>query len=262
MQGHGNTINYQSSQPSIPWSGRTTEFDDALLQRGIVTPQQVFLAKGASNVEAERLARAFWTEPSNSSQKNDNSNHSNHLVEAGDSHYDDNDVDVDVDSNSDNDDADSIDDDDDDEYMQRYRQNRIQEMEQLQQSQRQQQLQLHPTIRHITRDEWTTCVNQASMKEQQWVIVALTNHSCHDMVVQELHQINRQLVLQLPNQKHDIIKWVTISAIDAIANWPTDHVPTLFAYREGIKQYQWIAASAGQWPASLLHLLQEEWKIV
>jgi hypothetical protein len=243
MPVNGNTINYQASQPSHPWSGRTTEFDDALLQRGIVTPQQVFMAKGASEAEAERLARTF--QDLKSRQEKDNSNH---VIGATDA------VAVEV-GHGDYDDDEDIEFDDDDEFVQRYRQERFHEMEQQHQQQLSQQ---HAIIRHITRDEWMTHVNQASMTQKQWVIVALTDPFCHDRVTQELHQIQR-LLLQPKNSK---VKWVTISATDAISNWPAERVPTLFAYREGVKQHEWIASYTGQWPASLLQLVQEEWRIV
>jgi hypothetical protein len=56
MQGRGVT-NFSVDKPSHALTPTTTEFDDALLQRGIVTMEQVMLAKGASPEEALRLAR-------------------------------------------------------------------------------------------------------------------------------------------------------------------------------------------------------------
>jgi hypothetical protein len=271
MPSHGNTINYQPSQPSHPWSGRTTEFDDALLQRGIVTPHQVFMAKGASELEADRLA-GLWQQQqqqqqanTNSRQETDNSIDVDVGVAAAAVAYDDEDEDEDISIHVDDDDDDDI------QFLQQYRQKRIQEMQQQQSQQQQQQQQQQPILRHITRNEWMTHVNQASMEQHQWVIVTLTDQFCHDRVTQELHQLQRQQQQQqqqqlssqpLQSSNHAIVNWVTISATDAISNWPAERVPTLFAYRDGIKQHEWIASYAGQWPASLLQLLQEEWRIV
>ena len=55
MQGRGVT-NFSADKPSHTITTATTEFDDALISRGIVTTEQVMLAKGASPEEAQRLA--------------------------------------------------------------------------------------------------------------------------------------------------------------------------------------------------------------
>eukprot|EP00980_Cylindrotheca_fusiformis_P016497 scaffold4914_cov108-Cylindrotheca_fusiformis.AAC.9 len=54
MQGRGIT-NYDSSKPSHELTTSTTQFDDELMKRGIVTMEQVMLAKGATPEEAQRL---------------------------------------------------------------------------------------------------------------------------------------------------------------------------------------------------------------
>jgi hypothetical protein len=97
MEGSGVT-NYATDKPSYAYSTVTTEFDDALLQREIVTPTQVFLAKGASLEEANRLVMLREA-------KNDS-------------------VDPSCQSSDDHDDDDFS---DDDEIMQRYRQQRQQQ---------------------------------------------------------------------------------------------------------------------------------------
>ena len=55
MEGRGVT-NYSTEKPAFAFSTRTTEFDDALVERNIVTLEQAFMAKGASEKEAQRLA--------------------------------------------------------------------------------------------------------------------------------------------------------------------------------------------------------------
>jgi hypothetical protein len=54
MEGRGVT-NYSTDKPSYGFSTATTEFDDALISRGIVTFEQAMLAKGATPTEALRL---------------------------------------------------------------------------------------------------------------------------------------------------------------------------------------------------------------
>ena len=56
MQGRGIT-NY-STNPSHSFTTQTTEFDDALLKRKIITFEQAMMAKGASFEEAKLLSEA------------------------------------------------------------------------------------------------------------------------------------------------------------------------------------------------------------
>ncbi|KAG7360567.1 hypothetical protein IV203_035666 [Nitzschia inconspicua] len=244
MQSGRGITNYQSDQPSHSLSGKTTEFDDQLLQRGVVTAQQVYLAKGASVEQAERLAQE-WKDRHHKSPNNeiDTIRSSSPSWAAKESSQDDNNND-DVD---DDDDDDSFLDDEEaeDEFLQRYRQER---MEQLKE-----QLQQHSGIAHITRQEWMTAVTQAS--EHQWVLVTMVDGYCRDRVLQELHHFQRQ------QQDRYSLKLVTIDATDAIPNWPIERVPTLFAYHHGTKQHEWFANTPGEWPGSLSCLLQQEWKI-
>ena len=55
MDGRGVT-NYSTDKPSYGFSTATTEFDDALMSRGVVTFEQAMIAKGASPQEARRLS--------------------------------------------------------------------------------------------------------------------------------------------------------------------------------------------------------------
>src|SRR5210317_1352896 len=55
MDGRGVT-NYSLDKPSYGFSTATSEFDDALISRGVVTFEQTMIAKGASPEEARRLA--------------------------------------------------------------------------------------------------------------------------------------------------------------------------------------------------------------
>jgi hypothetical protein len=282
------TINYDINKPthSLTVSG-TTEFDDELLRRQIVTPHQVFLAKGATPLEAHRLATE-WTQQKQQQpqQQKEEERHNSDISNS--KKVNDNDDDKD-------DDESFLDDDDDDEedrlFIERYRQERLAEL----QKQQHHQPSLSSattmtgathgtTINHISRQEWTSRVNYPS--HHCWVVVCLTekqhNGACngdsggdsnssryHDRVVEELHRISREFDKQSnDNEYYDSggttdMKLLTIYYRDAIPNWPTDHVPAMFAYRHGIKQHEWIASTRGEFPSrDLLEVLFRQWKII
>lgn len=252
-------VNYStSSKPSHALSGKTTEFDDALLQRNIVTAEQVYLAQGASTDDAQRLAHERQERIQLQLHGEQEQQQQHHWTDQKDND----------DPEEDDDNSLDDDDDDDDEFLQRYRQARMAELKQQQKQQNQQQSS-QGIIRHIARDEWTTAVNEAS--QTQWILVVLVNDYCRDRVQQELHHFQRQQKQQSsPSSSVDntttttatssiIITPVIIAATDAIPNWPIERVPALFAYHHGLKQHEWIATVAGEWPASLPRLLHEEW---
>jgi hypothetical protein len=236
MQNGRGVTNYQSGNPSHGLSGRTTEFDDELMRRGIVTAEQVYLAKEAPPEEAQRLAQQLRerNQPTTTTTAiSTGAAFTNTAKEEANGESDDESL--------------EDDDEDDDEFLQQYRQERIKEMQQQQQQQ-------EDAILHISREEWTLHVNQAS-QSNRWVLVALINENCRDRVIQELRNLQRR------QPENCISSMVTIIATDAIPNWPVERVPTLFAYCNGIKQHEWIASRAGEWPGSMMALIQEQWKI-
>ena len=54
MEGRG-VVNYHGNRPSYAISTETTEFDDALIRRGIISFEESMMRKGASHQEALRL---------------------------------------------------------------------------------------------------------------------------------------------------------------------------------------------------------------
>ena len=233
MNGRGVT-NYNSDKPTYDYTTATTEFDDALVKRGIVTTEQVMLAKGASVEDAIRLAQE---------KKNESTVRPGDNFEAGNGVNDDeNDVDDD--------------DDDDDEFFARYRQQRLEQLKREHQS----SSGATTRIKEITRDQWIAEVNEAS--QLQWIIVVLTDAPSRQRVLQETHNFLRQQSNDDDDEEEDDknFSFCIIPASQAIANWPSERVPAIFAYRNGLKQHEWIADSNGMFPSPIAPLLRQ-WQI-
>ncbi len=234
MEGRGVT-NFSVDKPSHGFTTKTTEFDDALIQRGIVTTEQAMMAKGASAEEAFRLANEKTNKPKAEAV------HWHQPDEAAGNNSDD----------DESDDSDFEDDFDDDAFLQEYRSKRLGQMkEELQMKQS-----LHYSVLHISRELWKTHVNEASA--EHWVVVTMVEASGErkDRVVQELERFCKEFT-------HDI-SLLTIKASDAIPNWPQERVPAMFAYKDGVKQHEWIAEKRGEFPPSnLLERLFRTWKVI
>lgn len=214
MDGEGVT-NYSVDKPSYAFSGATTEFDDALIQRGIVTKEQALAAKGMSMEEAQRLVNQHQTASAEASKWQDESNPKRH--------------DSEDDASSEDEDDSFLDDNDDDEFLAEYRKKRVAE---LQQEHAQATAKAHyrygePVI--IDRTEWTRHVNDDS--QHVWVVVCLTSSDtertgCLEAAVRELATV------------YTTTKFVLIAAHSAIPNWPVENLPSLFLYRHGKMQHE------------------------
>jgi hypothetical protein len=222
MEGRG-VANYEAGAPSYGFSTATTEFDDALISRGIVTFEQAMIAKGASPNEARRLTEL------NAMGEGDvrfglNANcfgDSSTIEQSGDGH------DSESHASDDNDD-----DDDDDEFIKNYRQNRIQEFKTGTNQE-------YGDVIPISRPDWNREVNEAS-KAGLWVLVNLTlcstSHSVtHDEICYKVENITKQLANKFLN-----VKFVSIPSTSAIEHWPVENLPTIFCYRYGKMQHQLI----------------------
>jgi hypothetical protein len=109
MQGRGVT-NFSGDKPSYALSTQTTEFDDQLIQRGIVSREQVMMAKGASPEEAVRLAQENQgTSKEDPEEETRKQQHQSNLQE----------------ENDDDSDLDMLEDGDDDDFFAKYRQERL-----------------------------------------------------------------------------------------------------------------------------------------
>jgi hypothetical protein len=239
QQGRGVT-NYDIDKPSHALTTRTTEFDDALVKHGIVNYEQVMLAKGASQEEAARLAQA-------------KSDESKRPIPPPIERKTKNEKDSEDDSN--HDDSDDVDDDVDDEFFSNYRTQRLAQLQEQQQHASENQ-----NVDHITRDEWTVRVNEAS--RHGWVLITLTDKANYERIRQELHNLIRLLSSSSDSSSSADINFLTIEATHAIPNWPSDRVPSLFAYRNGIKQHEWIAPGNGKFPTTTeLQALLYNWDV-
>lgn len=197
--------------------------------------------------------------------------------------------------NSDVSDDDSFEDDfddDDNAFMQKYRQERLDQLKQEQETKTASELLTHSvpsSILHIGRDDWKEEVNEESM--DRWVVITLTDTSGdrRDRVVQELHRFAREFCPSTSGgvQGHDTSdsdnddhpqnqarnnksqqqrqqpRLLTIDASEAIPNWPADRVPAMFAYRDGVKQHEWIAGRRGEFPPrEILEQLFRKWNVI
>ncbi|VEU38087.1 unnamed protein product [Pseudo-nitzschia multistriata] len=271
MQGRGVT-NFSGDKPSHGYTTSTTEFDDELIKRGIVTTEQAMMAKGASLEEAFRLAEEKRSGRDSIVHKR-NSNENNAESQQTDN----------GDTNSDvSDDDDDFDFDDDDGFMERYRRERIEQLQKEHETKRSSELMLRSNnpssqILHIAREEWKEEVNEASMGNR-WVIITMVEASGdrRDRVVQELHKVAREFFPErLPERNLDdgdgdggfgnspSARLLTIDASEAIPNWPEERVPAMFAYRNGVKQHEWIASRRGEFPSrDILEELFRQWNLI
>ena len=238
--------NYDKDKPQYAFTASTTQFDDQLIQRGIVSHADALVAKGATRSHAEALV-----EEQEQQQRKEQAE----TATSGPLHdHDSNDSDSDDDSFL------------DDEFMQRYRQQRIQE---LQNSSENHSSPIKAAIssslvRRITRDDWQQAVNEASYK--QWVLVCLTIDTTQ-FSTSPLEQAVETLATKLStihddesdddsdndgtrNTFHKKKKrtpvFVSIPAHEAISNWPLGHLPTIFCYHHGRLQQTLLNTSSGQ----------------
>lgn len=201
MEGRGVT-NYSTEKPAYAFSTRTTEFDDALVERNIVTLEQAFMAKGASAEDAQRLAA---------------------LKRAEDNPDDDNEEFVVTENKSGADSEDDESDESDDEFLEHYRRQRLEELKKSKGP--------YGEVIPISRPDWTREVNDDSHKA--WVVVTLTSQDVERTGCVEAAANN--LAPKFPS-----VKFVTIPSTSAIANWPNENLPTVFLYRKGSLQKEFI----------------------
>ena len=214
QQGSG-VINYSTSKPSHAFTTNTTEFDDALLSRGIITMEQAMLAKGATSEEALRLVALKQAEEMKKKKKMD--------IHPISLHNKDSIKEWEEEDEHNNDDV---------QFIQSYRTQRLHEL--------QTKSSPLPIIPSISRSEWTRCVNQAS--EDNWVLVFLTCSSSSSIstAFMESCMYMEQVLFPSLATQYSSFQMVQIPSHHAIPNWPEENLPTLFIYRFGILQHQLI----------------------
>lgn len=232
MEGRG-VVNYNVQHSSFAFSASTTEFDEELIRRKIVTREDAIVAKGASRDQAQALlGNRSAVIPSASTSA---------AAKASGSSL--------------NPDGDDVDDEEeewlDDELRERYRTQRLEEIQEC--TRRIQHVQESARVSFgevvcIGRPEWTREVNEAS--ERAWVVVCLTSSDVERTGCVE--QSCRQL-----SQRHRCIKFVLIPSHSAIPNWPHHKLPSLFLYRHGTMQHQLVELPTDLQAEQLTAILQE-----
>lgn len=202
MDGRGVT-SYDINKPSHGFTTETSEFDDALLKRNIITFEQAMMRKGATHHEANELAQR---------KKAQDQSHRNSTSFA------------EICTSKKNDNGDS----EEDYELQEYRSRRIHQLQ-------------YGNVKPISRTEWNEEVNESS--HSKWVVIVLTSDSCAPNVIPQHLEICRTLeqnIIPHLAEKFSEVKWVRIPSKSAIENWPDENLPTLFCYRYGKLMQQMV----------------------
>jgi hypothetical protein len=216
----GATTNYAIQQPSYEYTDRTTQFDDELLKRGIVTQEQVLLAKGMSIDTAKQLIqqkqqKELMEEFADMDAVGVLTKQKNERINKSECDDDDNEY--------------SDFDDDDDEFLQEYKQRRLIEIHESAGKEQTKQRTFGDAI-VIDRTEWQHHVNEDSI--DVWVVVGLLSTYDSDRTA-----MMKKAIYELASTFAET-KFVLISSHQAIPNWPEENLPSLFVYRHGVLQHE------------------------
>ena len=209
---------------ATPFSTRLTDFDDALIKRGICSREQCLLAKGMS--EDQVLDTLVAEEVELQTRAAEDTLRASLL----DRELNPERVREEVASHATVKQLDELEEDDefaDDAFLAKYRQQRISE---LQEKNRQK---VHGEVLEISRDQWTREINAAS--SLSWVFVHLYEEYVKDCVV-----LNR--VLAELAKKHAQVKFVKIRAKTAVPDWPDGNLPAAYLYKDGAMRKQLVGS--------------------
>ncbi len=199
-----------STDPNHGFTTKTSQFDDELLKRNIITFEQAMMAKGASPEEAQRLKQ--MKKEQDEAAKNPHPPRGEYTAKTQKHKH-----------------QSEEDDNNEDALLEEYR------------TRRRIQLQHGNSVIPISRTDWNQQVNEASLK--QWVVILLTSTSSapnlHPYHLEICHKVERIIIPHLAS-KFDEVKWVSIPSKNAIENWPDDNLPTLFCYKRGMLQCQLV----------------------
>ena len=209
---------------STPFSTQLTDFDDALIKRGICSREQCLLAKGMSDDQVLDTLVAEEVELQTRAAED--------TLRASllDRELNPERVREEVASHATVKQLDELEEDDefaDDAFLAKYRQQRISE---LQEKNRQK---VHGEVLEISRDQWTREINAAS--SLSWVFVHLYEEYVKDCVV-----LNR--VLAEIARKHAEVKFVKIRAKTAVPDWPDGNLPAAYLYKDGAMRKQLVGS--------------------
>lgn len=206
MEGAGIT-NYDVDKPSYGYTTATTQFDDALLQHGVVNRFQTIVAKGATAAQAQELLK-----------KERENKHAWKSTVIKNWYEDGNDKSEDDDDHDSSDSYDNLLDDEQDEVLQRYRQLRLNEFKDSQLSDKSRGI-----VESIHRDEWVPKVNEASREGTRVVICLTTDCARYDFL---------EACTVLARRHRDCI-FVTLPAKEALGeNWAHPE-PSVLVYQYG-----------------------------
>lgn len=241
--GGGNKISYSLDRPEYEYTTSTTQFDDELMKRDIITFEQAMMAKGASAAEAQRLAHVHryggngGGGGASEELKGGKRRAARRRLSGSDSSTDDDDEEDEygrshkqeggkIEENGNSDDG------DDEEFLASYRKMRLREL---------QDKSRYGDVIHISRTDWTREVNEAS-RDGQWVVINLTRGSNtatisarHIDACEVVERATSELARRFPH-----VKFVSIAASAANENWPPHNLPTMFCYRDGRLQRQMV----------------------
>jgi hypothetical protein len=224
MEGSGVT-NYAVGKPSFAYSAATTEFDDALIRRRVITREDAIVAKGATRDQARQLLREAEQASAQARRERDEIDLVKPQLRSGEVGQDDGEG---VEDDDDDDDDDEF---LEDEMLQRYRERRLEELRMKQKDDRDDGRPEYGEVLLISRPEWTRHVNDASRRG--WVVVCLTSSDAERTGLVE--SACRSLAAA-----HPATKFVLIPSRSAIPNWPDHNLPSLFLYRHGAMQHQLV----------------------
>jgi hypothetical protein len=187
-------------------SGDTTEWDDILIKKGILTEEDVLLGKGLDPTKFMDK----YKEPEAEAQPEPTVFDKLEGASLGE--------------------IDEIEDDlDDDSILAKFRESRIQQMKEEKLKNR------WGSVIEISRVDWVKEVTECS--KDCWVCVHLYEDSIpHCTLVDEAMKI---LCAKFP-----AVKFINIRSQQAVENWPEKNLPTLFCYNKGDLQVQLLTLNS------------------
>ena len=209
---------------TTPFSAQLTDFDDALIKRGICSREQCLLAKGMS--EDQVLDTLVAEEVELQTRAAEDTLRASLL----DRELNPERVREEVAATATAQQLDELEEDDafcDDAFLARYREQRISELKDKQKAK------VHGEVLEIQRDQWTREINASS--NLSWVFVHLYEDHVRDCVV-----LNR--VLAEIAKKHAQVKFVKIRAKTAVPDWPDNNLPAAYLYKDGEMRTQLVGS--------------------
>ena len=194
-------------------TGETTEWEDILMKKNIVTREQVFAAKGLDArdfPDPKTIKKDTYVHYDGDSMLNSESSTGKKKLNRQ------------HDSDDDDNRNDSSEDEEEDEemeasFMEKYRTERMNQMREKAAKER------FGEVIEINKAEWVKEVTEAS--NEQWVLVYMYSDSVTDCrIFDEIYAGAAK--------KFKMVKFVKIISSLAVDNWPEKNLPTVYAYKD------------------------------